>query len=87
MPAFMAIVEKPGIKYVDQKDGGFVLGCDPVAVITFQAEGGNPHDLADEVSKLRGKRVKVQVTPEQPELEMGGDDDGSADEPAEWVQT
>lgn len=68
MPVFMAVVEKPAIKYVDEKADGSIIGCDPVAVIAFVSEGGDPHELADEMSNLRGKRVKVLVTLEQPEL-------------------
>ena len=68
MPAFMATVAKPAIRYVDETDEGVIIGCDPVAVISVVAQGGNPHELADELSALRGKRVRVQITLEQPDL-------------------
>jgi hypothetical protein len=64
----MATVAKPAIKYVDEKDGDVIIGCDPVAVISLVSEDGNPHELADALGALRGKRVRVQITLEQPEL-------------------
>ncbi len=80
LPVFMAVVEKPAIKYVDEKVEGSIIGCDPVAVIVFAAEGGDPHDLADQMGELRGKRVRVQVTLERPELFTGdGEGEGHAD--------
>ncbi|MFA4971842.1 MAG: hypothetical protein WC683_04465 [bacterium] len=61
MAAFFGRVRPPSVK--TDKDGFAV-----VAVIVLESEGGNPHELFEQVRGMVGKRVRVGITYEQTDM-------------------
>jgi hypothetical protein len=59
---------KSGVENVTTREKGFVISVDPECRLSLVAEDGNPHELAQALAAIQGKRVRVQITLEQPEL-------------------
>jgi len=68
MPAFMGTVKGTKLVYVDEKEEGQIISTHPECIVGLIAQDENPHELADALGALHGRRVRVQITLEQPEL-------------------
>ena len=86
MPKFKAIIMKSGVENVTTRDKGIVISVDPECRLSLVAEDGDPHDLAQRLAAIQGKRVVVTIEREQPDLEFEasvsvehGDDGGDLD--------
>jgi len=71
---FKAVITGTMVKLVDTKEEGRVISTDPECRTSLVAEDGNPHELADRLGALHGKRVHVQIALEQPDLGFGEDE-------------
>jgi hypothetical protein len=73
MPAFLANLKAPGLKYIEEKDkDGEVTGAYPVAQVRLASADGDPHELCERLAEMVGKRVRVSITLEQTELPFAG---------------
>jgi len=69
MPDLVGIVGNVTIKYVPDTVEGVVVKVTPE--VTFKVEQRDkqsPHELADELGPLVGKKCIITILPEQPEL-------------------
>lgn len=69
MASFIADIQKVGIEYMDQTEKGEIVSSEPRAVLKLRSTGqADEHALADTLSEMKGKTVKVTVVLEQGEL-------------------
>jgi hypothetical protein len=78
MPAFLANLKAPGLKYIEEKDKdtGDVTGAYPVAQVRLTSADGDPHELCERLAEMVGKRVRVSIILEQTELPFAGAQEG-----------
>ena len=65
MPSFIATLEAPGLRAVKQKG----QPSTKKVVVRLESATGNPQETFDKLLELDGKRVKVNVTLEQANIE------------------
>ena len=69
MASFIADIKKVSISYMDRVEDGEIVSSEPRATLALVSTGqADEHALADALSEMKGKRVKVTILLEQPEL-------------------